>query len=165
MSDDSQLPPGARQVRPDEYPALLADTAALVDSSHLFKSLDEAGRARLVEAGYVITCPPDTEIIHQGATNATMYVVMSGQVRVQTTNERGALQLAKLGRGGCVGEVSVVTGQPATATVVAETEVQLLAFAEPRIARVVEDYPRVRKLLEAMIVGRARDTVEKIIAE
>ena len=30
--------------------------------------------------------------------------------------------------------------------------------------RVIDAYPRVRKLLEAMIEGRARDTVEKLIS-
>ena len=57
----------------------------------------------------------------------------------------------------------MLTGGVRTATVRAEVDAQLVAFEKHRIQRVIDAHPRVRKLLEAMIEGRARDTVEKII--
>ena len=42
-------------------------------------------------------------------TGANMFLVMDGQVRVDTTGPSGKVKLAELGHGACVGEVSVVT--------------------------------------------------------
>lgn len=157
------MPPAGRALEAAEGAALLADLEEMVVTSHLFKSLDPEGRARLIESGYVLAFEPGDTIIRQGDEGSAMYLVLQGKVRVETAGVRGAVQLAELGRGACLGEVSVLTGSARTASVVAITPVQLVAFESHRIDRVIDAYPRVRKLLEAMVEGRARDTVEKII--
>jgi CRP-like cAMP-binding protein len=157
------MPPAARALEETERQALLADLEDIVVSSHLFKSLDAEGRARLIGSGYVIGFEAGDTIIRQGDEGAAMYLVLQGRVRVETEGARSAVQLAELGRGACLGEVSVLTGSTRTATVIAMTPVQVVTFERHRIERVIDAYPRVRKLLEAMVEGRARDTVEKII--
>ena len=59
----------------------------------------------------------------------------------------------------------MLTGGERTATVIALEPVKVVAFESHRVARLVDAYPRMRQLLEAMIEGRARDTVEKIIGQ
>ncbi len=157
------IPPRGRALEDAERDALLADLEDIVASSHLFKSLDDEGRRRLIESGYVLFFDPDDVLIRQGDEGSAMYLVMQGKVRVETSGARGSVQLAELGRGACLGEVSVLTGGPRTATVTAIDAVQIVAFESHRIQRVIDAYPRVRKLLEGLIEGRARDTVEKII--
>lgn len=163
MRHPSVIPPNGRALEDAEREALLGDFEQIVASSHLFKSLDADGRERLVESGYVLFFESGDVLIREGDEGDVMYLVLSGKVRVGTTGARGAVQLAELGRGACLGEVSVLTGGPRTATVTALAPVQVVAFEKHRIQRIVDDYPRVRQLLEAMIAGRARDTVEKII--
>ena len=163
MTHPSVMPPAGRALEEAERAALLADLEEMVVTSHLFKSLDPEGRARLIESGYVLAFEPDDAIIRQGDAGSAMYLVLQGKVRVETAGVRGAVQLAELGRGACLGEVSVLTGSARTATVIAITPVQVVTFESHRIDRVIDAYPRVRKLLEAMVEGRARDTVEKII--
>lgn len=157
------MPPSGRALEQAERAALLADLEEMVVTSHLFKSLDPEGRSRLIESGYVLAFEPGDTIIRQGDEGSAMYLVLQGKVRVETAGVHGAVQLAELGRGACLGEVSVLTGSVRTATVVAITPVQVVTFESHRIDRVIDAYPRVRKLLEAMVEGRARDTVEKII--
>jgi CRP/FNR family transcriptional regulator, cyclic AMP receptor protein len=159
----SVIPPRGRALEDAERAALLADLTEIVASSHLFKSLGEEGRLRLIETGYVIRFDAGEPIIREGDEGSTMFLVMQGRVRVETAGARASVQLAELGRGACIGEVSVLTGSPRTATVTALEAVQVVAFEKHRISRIVDDYPRVRQLLETMIEGRARDTVEKII--
>lgn len=163
MTHPSVIPPRGRALHDAERDALLADLEDIVAASHLFKSLDDQGRRRLIESGYVLWFDPGDVVIHEGDAGSAMYLVMQGKVRVETSGARGAVQLAELGRGACLGEVSVLTGGPRTANVTAIDAVQVVAFEKHRIQRVIDDYPRVRRLLEAMIEGRARDTVEKII--
>jgi CRP-like cAMP-binding protein len=159
----SVIPPRGRALEAAERDALLADLEAIVAASHLFKSLDDEGRRRLIESGYVLRFDAGDVMIREGDAGSAMYLVMQGKVRVETSGARGSVQLAELGRGACLGEVSVLTGGPRTANVTAVEAVQVVAFESHRIQRVIDDYPRVRQLLEAMIEGRARDTVEKII--
>lgn len=163
MSEPSVIPPRGRALEDSERQALLGDLEEIVASSHLFKSLDAEGRERLIESGYVLFFDPGDVLIRQGDAGSAMYLVMQGKVKVETEGARGSVQLAELGRGACLGEVSVLTGGTRTATVTAIDAVQVVAFENHRIERVIDAYPRVRKLLEGLVEGRARDTVEKII--
>jgi CRP-like cAMP-binding protein len=135
----------------------------IVLGSHLFKSLDEAGRKDLVESGFVMRFEPGEVLLRQDDPGETMFVVLEGNVRVETATPGGTVQLAELGPGACLGEVSVLTGGPRTATVTALSPVSTITFARHRIERLLAAHPRVRTLLEALIAGRARDAVEKIV--
>ena len=158
------IPPTGRALNDAEREALLADIEDIVQSSHLFKSLDPAGRAELIESGYVVAYDPGEVLVRQGDTGSVMYLVMKGSISVETDKGAGSsITLAELGRGACVGEVALLTGGPRTATVKAIDEVKVVAFEKHRVQRVIDGYPKVRALLEAMIEGRARQTVEKLI--
>lgn len=168
MSDPSSIPPAARALDSIERDGLLDDMADIVTSSHLFGSLDDTGRARVLRSGYVCSFAPGEVIVREGEPGDTMYIVMRGTVRIETANPTGlesgsALHLAELGRGACFGEVSLLSGAPRTATVTAVADVDCVAFAKHRIERVLDDYPTVREQLEALVEGRARDTIDKLI--
>ena len=158
------IPPRGRALEPAELDEILADSTEIIESSHLFKTLDEEGRRDLIRTGYVISYDPGQTIMKQGDIGSTMFIVMRGKVAVETNcGATGSIHLAELGRGACIGEVGVLTGGPRTATVKAIDDVKVIAFEKHRVQRVIDAYPKVRKLLEAMIEGRARDTVEKLI--
>lgn len=164
MSTPSVIPPQGRALEPGERESLLDDIEELIHSSHLFKSLDDEGRRDLIESGYVVSYSEGETLMKQGDVGSTMYLVMSGSVSVETDKGAGgSIHLAELGRGACVGEVGVLTGSPRTATVKALSDVKVVALEKHRIARVLDDHPKVRRLLEGIIEGRARDTVEKLI--
>lgn len=158
------IPSGGRLLDPAEQAAIEQEMEAIVNRSHLFKSLDEPGRQHLLESGFVMRFDPDDVVLREGDPGDTMYLVMEGTVRVETQAPNGTLQLAELGRGACVGEVSVLTGSPRTATVTAVTPVTAVTFARHRIQRILDEHPKVKALLDTLIEARARDTVEKLIA-
>jgi len=159
----SQIPPGGRPLSPSEYARLVEEMTELVESSHLFKSLDEAGRGRVLESGYVTTFRVGDVIMRQDDPGDRMFLILDGKVKVETETPNGLVQLAELGKSACVGEVSLLTGEARTATVTAETDVDAVAFARHRIERVLADYPKVAELLQTIVERRARDTIEKII--
>lgn len=163
MTRPSMIPPGGRALRAEEHAALVEEMAEILESSHLFKSLDEGGRQEVLESGYVQTFHGGDCILRQGDPGALMFLVMKGKVRVETSTPGGVVQLAELGRGACVGEVSVLSGGERTATVTAIDDVDAVAFEKHRIERVLDAYPKVRALLEAIVASRALDTIDKII--
>ncbi len=163
MAQPSRIPPGGRALRPEEYEALLDDIEQVVARSALFRSLDEAGRVALLESGYVAFFRRGETMMREGEPGATMFLVLRGRVRVSTRGAEGTVELAELGRGACVGEVSVLTGRPRTATVEALEDVDAVAFERHRIERILQRYPKVRELLQRLVEGRARDTIEKVV--
>jgi CRP-like cAMP-binding protein len=65
--------------------------------------------------------------VREGDTSMSLYVVLSGRVRVE--REGGRVQVAELGPGGAFGEMGLIEDMPRSATVVAvePTECALLA--------------------------------------
>jgi len=163
MVKPSQIPPAGRELGAEERERLHSEMTSLVEQSHLFKSLDDDGRAEVLESGFVTAFHEGDRLIAQGQVGDRMFVVLSGTVRVHTDSPRGDVPLAELGRGACIGEVSVLTGHPRTATVIATTDVEAVVFAKHRVERVLTRYPKVRQLLEALVERRAHDAIEKII--
>jgi len=72
----------------------------------------------IVELSQVVHCPGPTVMIREGQEGEALYVVASGEVEVLREREDGGeMRLALVGKGECLGEMSLLTGQPASATV------------------------------------------------
>jgi cAMP-dependent protein kinase regulator len=136
---------------------------ALIAGSPLFANLDEAGRQRLVEGGTLESFDSGTIIVKEGDPGDSFYFIKGGSVEVYTEKAGERLSLAQLGEGEFFGEVSVLTAQPRTATVIAKEPTQALRFVRRKISRVLMEYPEVTKVLNATIGERADDTIKKIL--
>ncbi|MBI2897784.1 MAG: cyclic nucleotide-binding domain-containing protein [Deltaproteobacteria bacterium] len=137
----------------------------LIRNSHLFKSLDDEGRMRALLESSLARFAAGAVILREGEPGDDFYLIADGTVRVETRRGEGtddSVELATLGRGAFFGEVAVLTGRPRTATVTAAEELLVVVFSRALVERLLDAYPRVRRLLETMVLGRARDTIEKI---
>jgi CRP-like cAMP-binding protein len=135
----------------------------LIEDSLLFKTLDEEGRDRVMEEGRLRRFQPGDVIFREGDPGDAFYLIKEGSVRVTTAMSGDPVELATLKRGSVLGEVAVLTGKPRTATAEAVTEVAALYFSKALIDEIIGTNPRFRALLEAVILGRAQDTIEKVI--
>ena len=138
---------------------------SLIRTSHLFKSLDEAGRKRILECGFVIRHPADAKIMSQDDGHTHMYIVLSGTVRVDVTSAHTKITLADLSRGACFGEVAVISGGHRTANVTSLTDVALARFEREDILRIIADYPGMREVLMRLVEERATDAASKLIGQ
>lgn len=154
--------PSARE-RLNTLERLLQGIESLVAGSHLFRSLDDAGRRRLIASGRLVLFPAGSVIIREGEPGDSFYVIDQGVVEVSTRSEgAGEVSLTTLQRGAFFGEVSVLTGSARTATVTALTAVSAVAFDKSTVDELLANNPKARRLLDAVIEGRARDAAEKI---
>lgn len=135
---------------------------ATIEGSFLFRSLDEAARRELVERGVVMVCTAGREILEEGELGDDFYLIDHGVVEVTTSVSGSPVSLGTLQRGGFFGEVAMLTGRARTATVRALTDVTLVRFDKSDIDEVLDRAPSARRLLEAMIAGRAKSAAEKI---
>ena len=125
----------------------------------LFKSME----ARSFKTGDVI--------ITQGALQGTMYVVEKGRVRVERRGKladgsTGNIFISTVGPGEVFGEMSFVDRAPASATVTAETDVELLGIGRAEIDRVSNGDPafpgRFYHCLALVLVDRLRSTSRRL---
>ncbi|MEO8680560.1 MAG: mechanosensitive ion channel family protein [Vicinamibacterales bacterium] len=116
------------QYERDEEPARtdrLIDTAAAeLSSVDLFSTLAPEARRALSASSPEHLFAAGEAIVRQGAAGDSMFVVLDGGVRV--TLEPSGQEVARIAAGGFFGEMSMLTGEPRTATVRAAEDVRVL---------------------------------------
>jgi cAMP-dependent protein kinase regulator len=134
-----------------------------VPKSPLFEMLGDEERAAFIREMEVETHDEGSVIISEGEPGTSMYVIVSGEVKVYTRGRGATLYLARLGEGDFFGEVSVLTGKPRTATITASQRTELLRLDKSKLDGVLSQYPGVRTVLDDFYKKRAAHTVEAMI--
>ena len=140
------LPFGAMASAPREVWGDLA-TTAFVESSILFKSLDPEAIRDLLQIAQLVTWAPGETI--SGERDDCFYLLVEGAAQAVS----GGAETFQVERSGLFG-VGRALGAPRPITLVARTDVTAVVFPAPMIAALVERFPRMRKLLEAVRVAR-----------
>ncbi len=96
---------------------------------------------------------PREVIFQQGAPGQTLYSIISGQVEVWLKEDPQA-PVASLGPRDIFGEMSVLTGDPRAATVIAKTALEVLEIDKPAIQRVMAKRPELSDKLAALVTRR-----------
>lgn len=155
-------PPIVRQ-RIDTLDRMWKEIEKLIEGSHLFRSLDEAGRRELLQRGHLRFFAAGSVILKEGDEGQSFFVIDHGVVEVSTRDDSaGEVALTTLQRGAFFGEVAVLTGSFRTATVVALTDVAAVSFDRKDVDELLFSNPKAKRLLDAVMTGRARDAAEKI---
>ena len=145
--------------------ALVADgdRVAWIEAVDLFAPLSVVDRAMLAGASRDRLYGAGQTIVRQGDVGDSMFVVGRGSVRV--TIEPGAVEVATTSAGGYFGEMSLLTGQPRTATVSAMTDCVLLEISAVDFRRIALAQPEVLEQVTAVVaerqagLARSRDTM------
>jgi cAMP-dependent protein kinase regulator len=127
-------------------------------TSALFRPLDPKQRVDLVRRFVSVEVAAGEMVIREGDPGAGLYVVLRGEV-VVTRNDQGQLQqLAQLGPSEVVGEIALVTREPATATVSAGPQgASLLFLSRDYFERLVAAVPELRSYFERLTEDRLLD--------
>jgi CRP-like cAMP-binding protein len=122
--------------------------------SPLFKDFDPAERRQLIEKFKLRQVAPGEMLIKEGAQSDALYVVLHGSVDVATRQ----IDLAHLREGEIFGEMSLLTRQPATATVVSPGNAILLRLPRDRFQELVVTHPQILALVSELTEQRAAAT-------
>jgi len=90
-------------------------------------------------------------VIEEGEEGRTFYLVASGEVSVRTGKGQ---EVTRLKRGSYFGEMSLLTGEPRAATVVAVEDAVLLELDRPAFARMFVSQPGLARQLSALLAQR-----------
>ncbi len=96
---------------------------SLLKSFHILSSLPDQMINHLAQAARVIELPQDSELLAQNQSNEHLYFLIEGKLGVYVDGGRvSTLQNS----GDLVGEMSVITNKPSSATIISETDAKLV---------------------------------------
>jgi CRP-like cAMP-binding protein len=135
-------------------------------SAPLCADLPDPALRTIAEVAHERACGPGEVIFREEDLGTEMYLVIEGEVEVRTLGRRpaenargealGAL-LATLGRGECVGEMSVLDDQPRSASVSTVGEVDVLTIQKEDLRDAIALCPDLAFGLFRVLSGRLRD--------
>lgn len=130
----------SREPRVADPSALQGERERTLSRVDIFATLTEEQRARIAASTVAQTYGDGEAIVRQGQPGASMYVVCSGRVSVVLEPERH--EVASIAPGGYFGEMSLLTGEPRTATVLARGETVVLELDAEMFRRLGEESPQ-----------------------
>lgn len=138
-----------KPIRPPEAIAAAAERLGHVD---LFSTLAPDQRLALAEA-----CPEkmfgaNQVIVKQGAAGSSMFVILSGSARVVL--EPSGQEVASIDTGGFFGEMSMLTGEPRTATVRARQDMTALEIGADRFRQLALERPDLVQHVTTIVAAR-----------
>lgn len=135
---------------------------AFVQAAQLCHGLSAEALGPLFEAGQVCEYEPGQTVVEEGSVGGELFMVYDGQVRVQKRHGDGTVELAALQRPAVFGEISLLTGRPRSATVIASVDAQLIRFPAETVRHMADTWPLFGRRLAALMAGRTRDTEHKL---
>lgn len=94
-------------------------------------------------------------MLAEGDSLHEMYIVQSGSADVYTFDQHGnEYRIARVGPGATLGEMSLLTGQPASSSVRAVTDLDVLVLSEHNFRRAASAFPRIYHNLGAILSAR-----------
>lgn len=153
------MPSGSKT--PATEKPLLGDIAvvAFVQNAQLMRGLSDAQLGRLVGAGALLDYMPDAVIVSEGDTDDALFMIVDGTVSVM----KGEQELAVLERAQIFGEMSVLTQEPRSATVVTRTDAKVVRLPGDIIRTLADEEPKLGRRLALLMTGRSKDTEKKVM--
>lgn len=127
----------------------------LVAAVDLFAHLAPELRARIASALRPHVLAPGEVLMHAGEAGSSVFIVETGVLEValdMAGDERRPA--ARLGTGDLVGEMSLLTGEPRTATVTAAAETRVLELSHAAMSQVLADNPEIAEDLSRLMARR-----------
>jgi small-conductance mechanosensitive channel/CRP-like cAMP-binding protein len=121
-------------------------------ATDVFAALSARDRARLAAVARERLYGAGQTVIHQGQPGSSMFVICRGSVRV-TLGDGGA-EVATLAAGAYFGEMSLLTGEPRTATVTAVADCLLLEIAADDFRAIALAEPAVVEQVTGVVAQR-----------
>jgi small-conductance mechanosensitive channel/CRP-like cAMP-binding protein len=156
------MAPAAKETTLVEYVNTAAERLQEVP---LFVPLAEEELERLAKASTTRVFAPGEAIVRRGQEGNSMFVIVRGSVKVQIPEHDYQKTINKLKANDFFGEMSLLTGQPRTATVIAEEETEVIQIKKTALKPLFEANPELMKAICDIIEERRALLVQTEVAE
>jgi CRP-like cAMP-binding protein len=149
----------------DAAAAALQELNAFLLGIPLFASLDEITRLELAEHLEPVQVAAGEVVIRQGDPGDSLFLLVSGRLRVSVAADGTERVLHDLGRGAIVGEIALLSKRPRSATVRAIRDSDLLVLRASSFDALVERHPALLAELARLLADRLLIRDQMVAAE
>ncbi len=141
----------------------MLSTLDLVRRVPLFSLLPQSQAQRIALAVHKRRLKRGDVVVTQGERSHALFIILSGRVRVLATDKHGReVILARLGAGDHVGEMSLIDGEPHSATCRAEVQTDVLVLARQDFEACLPEPQSMAHGILRALVQRLREADRKI---
>jgi CRP-like cAMP-binding protein len=97
-------------------------------------------------------------VIEEGTHGESMFILLRGTAQVSVTKNDSIIRVGVLREGDCFGEMSLLTGEPRTATIRAEKDCEVLEISKPVMGDLLRSSPQCLNQLSALLATRKLET-------
>jgi CRP/FNR family cyclic AMP-dependent transcriptional regulator len=107
-----------------------------------------------------VTVPAGKVLVEEGRIGLEFFLIVSGSATVR----RSGRKVASLGPGGYFGELALLDRKPRSASVVSDTEMDVLVLSQRQFNSLLQSVPTIARKLLAAMAQRVRDADSKAFA-
>src|SRR6266508_1186813 len=141
-----------------------AEALSILRGEPLFECLSEEQLDHLVKQARLNVFGRGEPVIQEGSPGDSMFVLLRGEANVLVSKNGSTIQVATLSAGDCFGEMSLLTGEPRSATVRADRDCYVMEIGKPTMAEVLRSAPNCLEQLSHLLAQRKMET-EGILKE
>jgi type IV pilus assembly protein PilB len=147
--------------------AVINDTDQLVQflkNVKLFADLSPDSLAKLGTCLKTAEFPPAEVIVREGAPGVSMYIIKSGLVEVRKKDPTTGIDflVAQLSEGAAVGEMSLLTGKPRSATVTTVQPTVVFTLTRADFRNLLTQHPEISLGLARILAERLEDATKQV---
>lgn len=130
---------------------------SILRGSDLFQDLTTRELDELITHLRMIRTHKGFEIIRQGDSWDSFYVIIAGRVSVKVQKGAKTAKIAELGAGEFFGEMALLVQQPRNATITSEENSELLVLRKTEFDNIIMKHPaRAQRIRESFMERKAR---------
>lgn len=135
----------------------------LMSTSPIFQQLPESDRAELLSRFSFRALQPNEKALSEGEHTDGLFLVLAGELVVQKEDPGGGVvSLGVLREGDIAGEISLLKGLRATATVIATRKTAAAFLDRSAFAELIKQFPNIQKYLESLSERRLKQIGEAL---
>src|SRR5205809_4972493 len=135
-----------------------AEAFSILRGERLFDCLSEEQLNQMVNQARLRLFGRGEPVIEEGAAGDSMFVMLRGAADVFVSKNGSKIQVATLAAGDCFGEMSLLTGEPRSATVRADADCYVMEIGKPVMAEVLSGAPGCMEQLSQLLAQRKMET-------
>ena len=143
------------------------DLTQLLGQTALFKDLDADELRELASGMRQRRFNKGDRLIEQGAAGDSMFILSEGllhaYIRVSNNGTEHEVKVGQIVPGEFFGEMSLLTGEPRSATIVAATDVVAQEITKENMSRLLRKYPEVAETISHVVAERRVMNSEKTV--
>jgi small-conductance mechanosensitive channel/CRP-like cAMP-binding protein len=127
----------------------------LMKSVDFLAGLQQPALDQLAQTSRLCLYASGEEIVRQGEPGSELFIIKSGQAAVLIRQDKNEpVEITRLGPNAILGEMSLVTGTPRTATVRALSVCEVLVIGHDEFANVLVHYPDIAQRISDVLASR-----------